>query len=271
MFNGPCFLAIKLCLLFFYRRIFLVNQRWLRIFWWTNLVYAVLWFIGSTLYYILQCLPVSYYWERLYQRFHVSPAYPVHGQCDAATTAQVALPLIFSLISDFALLFLPLFTLAKLHMSLKRKVALLALFSLGFLACILELVRVIVIEIDTDDSIDPTYDTVTFIILTCAEENVAIMCACLPLIASQLKYLSEKIRSYLRSDSSNSLGASGRVIRLRSRENNQAGSKQENSDRSQEQLQAGPQTLIRASSERDDIIAPTDQIRVETDLEWRPI
>ena len=38
-----------------------------------------------------------------------------------------------------------------------------------------------------------------FIILPCAEENVAIMYACLPLIVFQLKYLSEKIQSYLHS------------------------------------------------------------------------
>ena len=133
VFNGPCFLTIKLCLLFFYRRLFLVNQKWLRLFWWVNLTYAVLWFVGSTLYYILQCLPVNYYWERFYQRFHVQPPNPVHGECNAATTAQVGLPLIFSLISDFALLLLPIVTLARLQMSLRRKASLLALFSLGLL------------------------------------------------------------------------------------------------------------------------------------------
>lgn len=133
VFNGPCFLAIKLCLLFFYRRIFLVHQKWLRIFWWINLVYAVLWFFGSTLYYILQCLPANYYWERLYQRFHVRPPYPIHGECNAAKTAQVALPLIFSLISDFALLSIPIVTLARMQMSLRRKIALTGLFLLGLL------------------------------------------------------------------------------------------------------------------------------------------
>ena len=110
-----------------------MNQKWLRLFWWINLVYAVLWFIGSILYYISQCLPVDYYWERLYPRFHVQPPYRLQGECRAATPAQVALPLIFSLISDFALLSIPIITLARMQMSLRRKIALIALFLLGLL------------------------------------------------------------------------------------------------------------------------------------------
>ena len=59
LFQGPTFTCIKLTLLLFYRRIFLVNQRWLRIAWWANMVYVMLWFVGATGFYLLQCQPVQ--------------------------------------------------------------------------------------------------------------------------------------------------------------------------------------------------------------------
>jgi hypothetical protein len=53
--TGPTFTFIKLTLLFFYRRICLVNQKWLRIAWWAILVYVILWFFGATGFYLFQC------------------------------------------------------------------------------------------------------------------------------------------------------------------------------------------------------------------------
>ena len=59
---GPTFTCIKLTLLYFYRRIFLVNQRWLRVAWWVNIVYVGLWCVGSTGFYLFQCWPVQWYY-----------------------------------------------------------------------------------------------------------------------------------------------------------------------------------------------------------------
>lgn len=131
--TGPCFAAIKISLLWFYRRNLLVHQRWLGIAWWINLVYVVLWTIGSTLFYILQCLPPAYYWKRVYFLLKIPPPSPTHGQCNSATPVLVALPLIFSLISDIGVLLLPVVTLARLHTRMGRKIGLMTIFSLGAL------------------------------------------------------------------------------------------------------------------------------------------
>ncbi|KAL9074713.1 MAG: hypothetical protein Q9161_002082 [Pseudevernia consocians] len=236
--NGPCFLSIKLSLLFFYRRIFLVNQHWLRIFWWINLVYAVLWFFGSTLDFVFQCVPVSFYWERSYLRFPDAPP-SVHGECHASANWQVAMPIIFSVISDFALLGLPVASLMGLNMSKKQKTALIAIFSVGLFA----------------------------------GEGAAIICACLPLIAAQLKYLFEKIGVYWHSRLGNKSNRLTRLtnhpIRLSSRRNSEEKShKRKNEYSSKEQLHTGTSTTIEPSSDRESGVAGENQIRVKTDLEW---
>lgn len=125
-FNGPSMLATKIALLLYYRRLFIVQQIWLRIFWWTNVVYVVLWGIGSTITYMLSCVPASYYWERF------NPESTMHGSCRNTTNAD-GVPLILDLISDVAILALPIATIATLQMPLARKAGLIIVFSVGFL------------------------------------------------------------------------------------------------------------------------------------------
>ena len=81
---------------------------------------------------MFQCVPVQYYWQRTYLSFPNAPS-DIHGECHAAENWQIALPIIFSVVSDFALLGLPIFTLLGLNMSKKHKTALLAIFSVGLL------------------------------------------------------------------------------------------------------------------------------------------
>ena len=113
-------------------------------------------------------------------------------------------------------------------------------------------------------------NTVTFIILTCAEENVAIMCACFPLIASQFQYFSEKIHSRWKIYSSNRSASGGRPIRLQSRTKESGASKIQDMYTSEEQLHTGgasSRTVIRASSETNDSAPMAGKIFVRTDLE----
>lgn len=134
VFVGPTFAFIKLSLLFFYRRLFLVQQKWLRIGWWANMIYVILWFFGATGFYLFQCWPVQWYWTRYYQRYHIGPA-PIakKGQCNATIVQHVAMPLIFSLVSDVALLLLPIVAISRLKATWKRKLGLAAIFSVGVL------------------------------------------------------------------------------------------------------------------------------------------
>lgn len=133
LMTGPTFTAIKVTLLFFYRRIFLISQRWLLIAWWINMVYVILWLFGSTGFYLFQCWPVQWYFMQYYQKYDREPPYPISGNCNATTTIHVAIPLIFGIFSDVMILTLPLATISSLRMSARAKCGLGLVFSVGIL------------------------------------------------------------------------------------------------------------------------------------------
>ncbi|KAK6955559.1 hypothetical protein Daesc_003199 [Daldinia eschscholtzii] len=185
---GSFFTSIKMTLLFFYRRLFLVVNNKLRIFWWVNFVYVVLWFFGATGFYLFQCKPVQWYFIQYFARFHKPVPGNLKGNCDATSVLHVALPPIFSLVSDIGLLLLPISAISQLRLNKNKKRGLMVVFGIGTLACLLELARVLVLLLDTDDKTDPssTDGVAVFLILTAAEETVAVVCASLPVIVPQL-------------------------------------------------------------------------------------
>lgn len=131
LLTGPTFTFIKLALLYFYRRLFLVNQLWLKYAWWANLVYVILWLIGATGYYLFQCWPPQWYFMQYYHRYNRPPPYPISGQCNATTVTNVSIPLIFGLLSDVMILVLPVATIYRLQMTNKAKIGLSLIFSVG--------------------------------------------------------------------------------------------------------------------------------------------
>ena len=134
IFTGPTFTAIKLSLLFFYKRLFLVHQKWLRVAWWANLIYVVLWFFGTTLYFILQCSPPQWYYLHYYHDYQEPlPGKIKSGQCNAESVIHTSLPIILGLISDVAILCLPLVAISALQMNKKKKLAMVLLFAVGTL------------------------------------------------------------------------------------------------------------------------------------------
>jgi hypothetical protein len=150
------FVCIKMTLLLFYKRLFLCSSRGLRIFWWANFVYIILWFIGGTGFYVFQCKPVQWYFLQYFARYKKPVPGGLTGQCDATTVVHVAMPMIFSLISDIALLILPIWAISRLRLEKKRRMGLMAVFGIGLVACLLELARVLALLIDTDDKTDPS-------------------------------------------------------------------------------------------------------------------
>lgn len=207
---AACFTCIKLTLLFFYKRLFLVSNPRLRIFWWANLIYAVLWFFGATGFYLFQCWPVQWYYIRYFAKYpHLPVPGNMTGQCDATSVLHVSLPPIFSLVSDISLLLLPIWAISKLRLNKNKKRGLMVVFGIGIVACMLELARVLVLLLDTDDATDPscksyillsfsvnlayllisllpTDGVAVFLALTAAEETLAVVCAGLPVLVPQL-------------------------------------------------------------------------------------
>lgn len=128
----------------------------MRIFWWVNLVYIILWWIGATGFYLFQCSPVQWYFIQYYARFGKPVPGGSTGQCNATNVINVALPVVFSLVSDVGLMVLPIWAISRLRVSKKRKYGLLAVFGVGAVACMLELARILDLTLDTDDKTDPS-------------------------------------------------------------------------------------------------------------------
>ncbi|KAJ6005141.1 hypothetical protein N7540_012940 [Penicillium herquei] len=170
LFNGPSIFATKVALLAYYRRLFIVNQTWLKITWWINLVFATLLCIGTILFYILQCSPVNWYWERV-------NAYTKETGTCVEPLGDIGAPLVLSMVSDLAILLLPIITVITLKMDLKRKLGLTAVFSVGFVSFGCSLARVTVLLAGTEMADDDTWTLTAFEILSVVELTCAILCA----------------------------------------------------------------------------------------------
>ena len=110
-------------------------------------------------------------------------------------------------------------------------------------------------------------DTVTFVILTCAEESVAVMCACLPVIASQMRLYIGKVRSS--KQSSDRSGLTGQIIRLSDQKWRDGSSSGQDVSPSQEHLHSGPQTSTKVSCDTDDTVygGANNQIQVRREVD----
>ncbi|RAL13190.1 uncharacterized protein BO97DRAFT_413641 [Aspergillus homomorphus CBS 101889] len=270
-FNGPSMLATKVALLLYYRRLFIVQQIWLRIFWWTNMVYVVLWAIGSTISYMLSCVPASYYWERF------DPQSTMHGTCRNTTTAD-ALPLILDLVSDVAILVLPIATIATLQMPLARKTGLMIVFSVGFIAVVSAVARVAVLYTATNLHSDFTYAAAPFELLDVIQLNVAIVCATAVPIASGFRVaFSKKFRG---SKSWTAGGTGGNAYHSRSHASTAAARAarrrlEDEASSSTEQLQMGHFTTTSCASKdpedwaRGGDLVSTNGIMVKMDVDIR--
>ncbi|KAJ5288970.1 hypothetical protein N7478_002000 [Penicillium angulare] len=182
LFTGPSLFSTKIALLTYYRRLFIVNQTWIRIFWWINLVFATMWGIGSTLFYIFQCSPVEYYWAR------GNPNSGATGHCaDSGSLAAVATPQILSMVSDFFILLLPILTILGLKMDMKRRLGLMAVFSVGFVSFGCSAARIGVALGGTEMVGDDTWSLTIFEIISATELTSGILCASAVPIFSYLR------------------------------------------------------------------------------------
>ncbi|GAD97043.1 hypothetical protein ANI_1_254084 [Paecilomyces variotii No. 5] len=176
--------ATQVALLLYYRRLFMVNQRWLRVLWWFNFFFVLMWTVICTLFYISECTPMTYYWEQ------VNPHPNVKGlRCLNRRFDVIAVPLIVSVISDFTIMLLPVLTVSTLSIKLSRNLALAAVFCAGMISFAFGLARVITEETSTSPSSDATSDIVSFQLLNVVELNMAVICACVVPVYAQLRLM----------------------------------------------------------------------------------
>ncbi|KAI0473125.1 hypothetical protein GGR56DRAFT_600576 [Xylariaceae sp. FL0804] len=171
--NGLCFSTIKLSVLFFYRRLFWVAP-WFKVAWWACVAYTATWMVGSTLFYVFQCAPVNYYWNKVYGG--------TDGKC-IDSLASIGTPIILNNLGDLFVLFLPLPSLVHLNMSREKRIRLLVLFAIGLMATVAGFVRFGLI-FTTNPRADFTYNSVEFLLWSNIEEALGIFCANIPILSS---------------------------------------------------------------------------------------
>ncbi|KNG81815.1 integral membrane protein [Aspergillus nomiae NRRL 13137] len=134
------------------------------------IVFIALWAIVALLVNIFQCNPVQFYYDKTLQGGHC-----MHGQ----TKFFQAMGSI-ALVEDVTILLLPVPIVWRLKITLRQKIAVTIVFSLGGLVCIFSLMRLI--EFRNFVVTDLASSSAKESIWTVLELDVAIICGCLPLL-----------------------------------------------------------------------------------------
>ncbi|KAK6540232.1 hypothetical protein TWF694_009048 [Orbilia ellipsospora] len=157
----------KVSILLFYIRF--CTTRSFKISIYATLIFVAAWTICWTFLIIFQCVPVSAYWR-----------FPRSG--DKCISLQNQLHLLHgstNLITDVLILLLPIPTVWSLKMPTRQKLTLIGVFSLGIVAPLSAILRLIYIQKATI-SWDQSWWCIELWIWTSLETHVAIICASFP-------------------------------------------------------------------------------------------
>lgn len=190
--QGLGLLFSKLSILLFFKRVFTTRKRPFHIALLVVGAYSILVGVGSFIEFSVQCLPVSFFWERAYAITGTPPPHPLSGWC-MSQDIHIAFPLIANLVSDLFILGLPVIGLWGLQMQRAKKAGVLVAFSVGLFVCIIECIR-IYYAFRTDSTGDATWDDAGVLLWTAVESCVSVMCACIPTMAPLLKHAPRKPR-----------------------------------------------------------------------------
>ncbi|KAJ4389492.1 hypothetical protein N0V93_006961 [Gnomoniopsis smithogilvyi] len=162
----------KISILVLCCRIF--TTRWFRIIAHCTIGLIVLWAIGTILIITKACTPFEYNWDKTIPT----------GTCRSATLLSVIGGSV-NILADFIVLVLPMPYIYKLQLATYKKVTLMITFGIGFIVCIVSMVKVALLPLV--DNSDVTYSIQKAMILTILEVGLAIILACIPVLRPLFK------------------------------------------------------------------------------------
>ncbi|KAI0202448.1 hypothetical protein F4808DRAFT_76232 [Astrocystis sublimbata] len=174
---GPTIFAAKYAILrqiesiFFSHRQDTRTYKAIRILIWANLAY----YLATTLVYILACVPREKIWNPM-----------VAGRCISQADVIVLTP-VLNVISDITILVVPVAEVFKLHMPLKTKLGVAAIFAVGALSLVAGIVR-LYYSVLLKQSPDLTWNLPPVGHWAIAEFVTVILIACLPYVAPLLRF-----------------------------------------------------------------------------------
>ncbi|KAK1966814.1 hypothetical protein LY78DRAFT_538572, partial [Colletotrichum sublineola] len=158
--------AVKLLIVLFLHRIF-PSQTFRRI---ARGIVIVLLLHGTlfTIPFAVQCTPVQSIWDRT-----ITDRRCLNLQAVGYSSSGLAMA------EDVAILLLPIPHVWQLKVSLPRRLAVIALFSVGSFACVTSAIRIkYLVEYST--TFDETWDHVDIVVWSFIEQSIAMLCASLP-------------------------------------------------------------------------------------------
>ncbi|KAH8703370.1 hypothetical protein BGW36DRAFT_369246 [Talaromyces proteolyticus] len=187
--------AVKLSVLVMYYRIFI--DRPTRIGIYIVGTFVTSWLLASIVANIFQCVPVAKYWNTT-----------LPGHCMNRTVYFVmgSAP---HILSDIAMLCLPVRCVWKLHTSVTHRIAIIGIFLLGSFVTFTTCYRMV--PLLTYDQIDTTYSGSVSITWTIIEVSSGIISACLPTLRPVLKLASRRFDSTKAGATKNSYQSLNRV------------------------------------------------------------
>ncbi|KAH7350242.1 hypothetical protein BKA66DRAFT_575868 [Pyrenochaeta sp. MPI-SDFR-AT-0127] len=125
--------------------------------------------LSSILWTIIDCLPIKNYWDL---------ETVASGKCLVAISF-IAYTGASNILTDFAILILPMVMLRNVQLPKKKKIGIAIVFATGPFASLISVVRV-AIAAKTISNADPSWANVDVVIWSFSELSAGVICACLP-------------------------------------------------------------------------------------------
>jgi hypothetical protein len=129
-----------------------------------------------------QCSPASDYWHLSDNSHCIDEGPPLIGQA------------VTSVITDFMVYVLPLPTLRSLNLPKRQRVALIIVFSLGFVVVFAGCMRTYWVVEVVNDTYDVTWNGFCMWFWVAVEVNLGVICGCVPTLRPLFKYFQNEIR-----------------------------------------------------------------------------
>ncbi|KAF2806913.1 uncharacterized protein BDZ99DRAFT_422208 [Mytilinidion resinicola] len=170
--------VVKFSVLAFYWRIFQYTS--IRIPIWILTGITACWGLSTILVIIFQCTPISSFWS--------TPQGPA-VTCSINYNAFFISSAIPHILTDVAILCLPLPYIFTIQRPLPQKLAITAIFMLGGFVVVIAILRLVYLAADSTDDLDVTWAFVNVAIWTNCECSVAVVSACLPSLRPVMQWV----------------------------------------------------------------------------------
>lgn len=174
-------MTTKLSILIFYRRVFTTRHKAFKIALYLVATFSLILGIASTIEFIVRCVPPQLFWERVYLILGSTPPKPLDGWC-MPQTLHLVIPLIADLVSEIAILILPVIGLWKVQLPMRKKMGLFFAFSLGIFVTAISIIR-LNYAYRIENAGDISWDNADTFIWTAVQVSFGVTCASVPAMA----------------------------------------------------------------------------------------